>query len=204
MPWPMVHFAIPEILTDGNSTPDLLLGSIAPDAIHMRGYVSREEKGVTHLVHNDKLPAKELIMEKCREYLSKRSETEWKEFVLGYFLHIYTDLRWTDTVYEDFENNYKGEKIDIRKTYNHEVSQAEFNLIRSLDSTEKLFALLLKAKGFTIDPFVTQLEVNQYRDRKVEWLQDLKNEPRIKPIYFKTDKINRFFNETSKELKELL
>ncbi|BCG59449.1 hypothetical protein PUR_28740 [Paenibacillus sp. URB8-2] len=72
MPWPMVHFAISEILTDGNSTPDLLLGSIAPDAIHMRGHVSREEKGVTHLVHNDKLPAKEVIMEKCREYLLKR------------------------------------------------------------------------------------------------------------------------------------
>lgn len=137
-------------------------------------------------------------MEKCREYLSKRSETEWKEFVLGYFLHIYTDLRWTDTVYEDFENNYKGEKNDIRKTYNHEVSQVEFNLSRSMDSTEKLFALLLKAKGFAIDPFVTQLEVNQYRDRKVEWLQDLKNEPRIKPMYFKTDKINHFINEISK------
>ncbi|BCG59448.1 hypothetical protein [Paenibacillus sp. URB8-2] len=107
-------------------------------------------------------------------------------------------------MYEDFENNYKGEKNDIRKIYNHEVSQVEFNLLRSMDSTEKLFALLLKAKGFTIDPFVMQLEVNQYRDRKVEWLQDLKNEPRIKPIYFKTDKINRFINETSKELKELL
>jgi hypothetical protein len=200
----MVHFAISEILSSGAPSPDLLLGSISPDAIHMRGHISREQKGVTHLVHNDKLPSKELIMEKCREYFSKRSEPQWKDFVLGYFSHIYTDLRWTDTVYADFENNYKGEKNEIRKTYNDEVSQVEFYLLRSMNSSEKLFTLLLKSEGYTVDPYVTQLEVIQYRDSKVKWLQDLNNEPQIKPIYFKTDEIKSFINETSKELKELL
>lgn len=203
MPWPMVHFAISEILRDGMFTPDLLLGSIAPDAIHMRGQVTREEKGVTHLVHNDKLPAKEVIKLKCYEYLPKRSEPEWKDFIVGYFSHIYTDLRWTETVYEEFEMNYTGALHDMRKTYIQEVSQLEFDLLRSMRSSEPLFSLLLKAEGFTIDPFVTQLEVNQYRDTKVKWLKDLNNEPLITPMYFKIDNIQSFIIETSKELKEL-
>jgi hypothetical protein len=204
LPWPMVHFAISENLSTCDPSPDLLLGSIAPDAIHMRGQISREEKGATHLVHNNKLPVKELIMEKCKEYLQKRSEPEWKDFVLGYFSHIYTDLRWTDTIYAYFENDYKGEKSEIRKIYNHEVSQVEFNLLGCMNSAEKLFTLLLKAEGFTINPFVTQLEIKQYRDSKVRWLQDHNNEPQITPIYFKTDVIQNFISQTSKELKELL
>ncbi len=106
----MVHFAISDILFDGDPSPNLLIGSIAPDAIHIRGQIAREEKGATHLVHNDKLPAEEMFMEKCQEYLLKRSDPEWKDFVIGYFSHIYADARWTDTVYSDYEKAYTGER----------------------------------------------------------------------------------------------
>ncbi|MGG4214018.1 hypothetical protein [Paenibacillus sp. FSL L8-0638] len=115
LPWPMVHFAISENLSINDPSPNFLLGSIAPDAIHMRGKVSREEKGVTHLVHNDKLPAKELIMEKCKEYLLKQAGPEWKDFVIGYFSHIYTDLRWTDTVYFDFEKTTEAKRMILER-----------------------------------------------------------------------------------------
>lgn len=165
--------------------------------------ISREDKGFTHLVHNNKLAAKELILEKCKEYLIKQSHTEWKDFVLGYFSHIYTDLRWTDTIYYDFENNYKGEMKDIRKTYNDEVSQIEFNLLRSIENSDTLFIKLIQARGYEINPFVTQDEVHQYRDSKVNWLQDPKNEPQIVPKYFTNDRVDKFISETSKEWKEL-
>ncbi len=49
----MVYFAISKPLSSGDLSPDLLLVSITLDAIHMVGQISREEKGVTHLVHND-------------------------------------------------------------------------------------------------------------------------------------------------------
>lgn len=40
MPWPMVHFAVSEEVTSGKASPCLLLGSIAPDAIHARGEIT--------------------------------------------------------------------------------------------------------------------------------------------------------------------
>lgn len=95
MPWPMVHLAVSDQLFSEDASPALLLGSIAPDAVHIRGNVSREEKGATHLVCNNQMPDFEFIMEKCTEYGGKRSEIEWRHFVLGYFSHIYTDVRWT-------------------------------------------------------------------------------------------------------------
>ncbi|OME86545.1 MULTISPECIES: hypothetical protein [Paenibacillus] len=76
MPWPMVHFMISQQLYLGNPTPNLLLGSIAPDAVHVRGNITREEKGSTHLVQEGILPKKELIFEKFKEYLLMRSEPE--------------------------------------------------------------------------------------------------------------------------------
>jgi hypothetical protein len=202
LPWPMVHFGISNNLYKGNPTPSLLLGSIAPDAIHVRGQISREEKGVTHLVRNGKLPSVKLIIEKFKENLPKQSESEWKDFVVGYFTHIYTDVRWTDTLYAEFEQVYVGDTI--RSTYNQEVSQVEFELQRSIRNYDEIIKLLTRAKGYSVDPYITQSEVNAYRDLKMEWLQDPYNEPNIKPIYFKAQKVNQFIKETSKEIENLL
>lgn len=60
------------------------------------------------------------------------------------------------------------------------------------------------AEGFTIDPYITQSEVNLYRDLKVKWLQDPYNESNVKPSYFKPREVNQFIEGTSKEIERLL
>lgn len=202
MPWPMVHLAISNILYAGNPTPSLLIGSISPDAIHMRGQVTKMEKGQTHLVQNGKLPSKALIMEALNKYLTQSLESEWKDFIIGYFTHIYTDMRWSDTIYTEFEQNYEGD--NIRGIYNQEMSQVEFELKRSIKNATELIRLLKLAEGHAIHPFVTKSEVSGYRDIKVEWIENTQNEPRIKPVYFESIKVHQFIVNTSLELEELL
>lgn len=48
MPWPMVHFAIASELLS-NPTPEFIVGSLAPDSIHVRTN-ERAEKAKTHLM----------------------------------------------------------------------------------------------------------------------------------------------------------
>lgn len=48
MPWPMVHFAIASELIS-KPPSELLLGSLAPDSIHVRTNL-RTEKAKTHLM----------------------------------------------------------------------------------------------------------------------------------------------------------
>ncbi|WMT38904.1 hypothetical protein RE628_15295 [Paenibacillus sp. D2_2] len=67
----------------------------------------------------------------------------------------------------------------------------------------EIISKVLNAEGFTINPYVTQLEVNQYRDTKVRWLQDQGNEPQITPVYFQTEAIERFIKTTACEWKQL-
>ena len=199
----MVHFAIAAKLSSSNPSPNILLGSIAPDAVHMRDNVTREDKGKTHLVSDKKLPSVEIIKRNCFIYLSKNNQKDWKDFVLGYFAHLYTDLRWTETVYVDFESNYRGDKQEIRQIYNNEMSKLEFILLRSEDWAHKFIHTLQQSEAFTIEPFVTETEVSQYRDLKLAWLQDANNEPKIKPYYF-TEKIVRdFINHTANEWNTL-
>ncbi|NOU93256.1 hypothetical protein GC093_08495 [Paenibacillus sp. LMG 31456] len=203
MPWPMVHFAIAAKVASLEPSPSFLLGSIAPDAIHMRDHATRKEKGITHLVSEDKFPSIEILKRECLSYLSLNINLDWKEYILGYFAHIYADIRWTDTLYAEFEREYYGDKNEIRKIYNQEVSQVEFNLLRSEDWAQKVLKNLQLAHVFADTPFVTQNEVSQYRDVKIEWLLDDRNEPKFKNIYFKEEAVRKFILNTSNELKEL-
>ncbi|GMK41293.1 hypothetical protein PCCS19_43490 [Paenibacillus sp. CCS19] len=204
MPWPMVHFAISDQLHNGTPAPELLIGSIGPDAIHARGSISREEKGLTHLVYQGIMPTKEMIGDKYDSYVSMNTTKEWRDFVLGYFSHIYTDLRWTETLYSDFELAYGGEPNAQRGTYNSEVSQVEFDLIRSTDRLDKWIKLLKGTEGYSIDPYVTGQEVRQYRDEKIAWLLEAGNEPRITPVYFTLERVLQFIDQTAMEIRELL
>ncbi|GIP29336.1 hypothetical protein J23TS9_44660 [Paenibacillus sp. J23TS9] len=203
MPWPMVHFAIAEKVCLSNPSPGFLLGSISPDAIHARDHVTRIEKGATHLMSEGRFPSHETLKTNCAAYVDKNPEAEWKEFVLGYFAHIYADIRWTHTVYADFEKEYSGEQGDIRNTYNLEVSQVEFNLLQSEEWADHVITGLQKAYAYPIAPFVTQQEVSQYRDIKIAWLQDARNGPAIETRYFNEDRVKTFIENTSNELTAL-
>lgn len=204
MPWPMVHFAISDLIFNGSPTPQLLVGSIAPDSIHARGRITREEKGLTHLVYEGIMPTKDMIWDKFESYWPLHAEKEWKDYVLGYFSHIYTDLRWTETLYTDFEHAYTGDASAMRGIYNQEVSQIEFELMRSTNRTSQWITLLQRSDGYTIDPFVTEQDVRQYRDEKIAWLQDASNEPQITPVYYTTERVGWFIHQTALEIDETL
>lgn len=204
MPWPMVHFAIADRIHNGTPSPELLIGSISPDAIHARGSITREEKGFTHLVHKGILSTKEMIWDKFDSYVTAGGTRGWNDFVVGYFSHIYTDLRWTETLYTDFERAYTGDANAMRGTYNTEVSQLEFDLIRSTNRLDDWIKLIRSSEGYAIDPFVTDREVRQYRDEKIAWLSEAGNEPRMTPVYFTLERVWQFIDQTAMEIQELL
>lgn len=201
----MAHFAIAEDIYNGKPSGHFLLGSIAPDAIHTRINATRIDKGFTHLVSNGhRLPNVEKLKQFCFEYLDKNSEDEWKDYVLGYFAHIYADLRWTETVYHDFEQNFRGERNEIRKYYNRDVSKIEFILLRTERWVEKTKTKLIGSNAYTLEPFILQKEVNQYRDLKLEWLDNDNNEPNTNPEYITEEIVRNFIKSTSNEVNELI
>ncbi|TYP73329.1 zinc dependent phospholipase C family protein [Paenibacillus methanolicus] len=203
MPYPMVHFAIASALWSQQPRPGFVIGSIAPDAVHVRGQVTRREKGMTHFVAEDQFPPLEALKEKCLHYIGLHPELDWKDYILGYIAHIYADIRWTETVYADFEKAYQGEREQIRRTYNVESDQAEFELMRKAEWADVILNQLQTAQAYAIEPLLTDREVSQYRDIKLAWLRNKDNEPRIAPGYLREDVIRPFVSRTAAELREL-
>ncbi|MEC0310640.1 hypothetical protein P4H67_28150 [Paenibacillus lautus] len=203
MPWPMVHFGVAQKLGGPEPSSHLLIGSIAPDAIHVRGKITREQKGITHLVRDGGLPDANLIKENYLHYLNLEPEKAWKEYIYGYFAHIYTDLRWIQTLYAAFKKENIDDKEHIGYTYNQEVSQLEFELKRLQPWTDSILNKLKDSEGHAIPLFVEKSEVEQYRTIKLEWLWDERNEPKIELIYFTLDKVEMFIQDIAGELNTL-
>jgi len=154
-------------------------------------------------VYEDKFPSMEVLKEKCLYYLSLNDDIDWKDYTLGYFAHIYADIRWTETVYMDFEQEYQGDKDHIRKTYDKESNQVEFDLISREEWVDDVLSKLQVATAYSIEPLLTQLEIGQYRDIKLHWLRNRENEPQIIPNYLREDVIENFVSRTTSELNDL-
>jgi len=203
LPWPMVHFAIAEKVCAGDPCPHFLIGSIAPDAIHARPESTREDKGRTHFVNNGIMPTTGEIGQNAVLYSSRNDSPEWKAFVRGYISHVYADLRWTETLYTAYETSFHEGLTDIRSTYNQEVSQIEFLLMKSESWTESVIAKLKVVEALPLTPLIEAYEIHAYRDAKIKWLLHAHNEPGIELTYFKEANVRNFISQTAKELKEL-
>lgn len=205
MPWPMVHFAIADQIAKGDPSPRFLLGSLAPDAIHVRGDVTREEKGSTHFVRDGKLPDNERLRERGFFYLHQNADPEWQSYILGYVAHIYADVRWTNTVYEDFTRQVEGDPRTIRERYNEECGQLEWTLLRTgtVHWQEKGLRRLRQATALAIEPLLTADEVEAYRDTKIAWLSDDRNDSAQELIYLTEAVVRGFIRSTAEELDAL-
>lgn len=198
MPWPMVHFAIAEQVSGGSASPALLLGSIAPDAIHARADTTREDKRKTHLMTDDgQFPELETLRREILSCLSEASSKEWRQYVFGYFLHIYTDIRWTLDLYPGFKARFLGDPTAEGEQYKRESSQIEFILMRSQLRGNRVLLDLEHASAYPVPALVTEEEVEKYRDAKLDWLREAAHEPRIKPAFFTEEVVRSFIEGTS-------
>jgi hypothetical protein len=200
----MVHFAIAEKLFNHEPSSEFLLGSIAPDAIHMRENANRREKNITHLCSEDgTMPDLITFRDFCYENLRKHEDAGWKRFVLGYVSHLFADLRWTETVWEEYvEKANKNEPI--KNQYNREVCQIDFDLFKKEVWADKIFSLLAASHAYAMEPLLSSNEISLYRTQKTVWLKDEMNNPGIIPLYITELRVREFINHTVNELKLLI
>lgn len=192
LPWPMVHFEIARRLY-GDPSPEFLLGSLAPDSIHVRTN-DRVEKNKSHLMQpngdfatNDDLKGILNIQKKC--------DSSYLDFIHGYVAHIYADREWTFTVYREFEKQSADKNV-----YNIDVSKIEFLLSRSAEWLEEVIQKLNKSACYDVGG-LTRQEILTYKDEIIDYLSDPLNEPMNVPGIISLDMVERFIDDVVHELK---
>jgi hypothetical protein len=205
MPLPMVHLAVAMRLCSSRGiapSPAFLLGSLAPDAIHMRDSVLSEDK---HYVHLRKARDQEDLRRIHDLLKSHRSQSpDMKDFAEGYVVHILTDLVWASTVYEVFCSSLpEGIAPQAQRIlYYQETDQVDFNLYATVPWRSEVWELLDTARPVDFDSLLTAEEIRGWQQRVLRWFDEIKEEPRIQPKYITEEIVLHFIDDAVRIILE--
>ncbi|WP_413404578.1 zinc dependent phospholipase C family protein [Paenibacillus amylolyticus] len=197
MPWPMVHFAIASELISKPS-PELLLGSLAPDSIHVRTNL-RTEKEKTHLMPE---AGRFTTDEELKDFFETQkklaySDPKFMQYLCGYIAHIYTDRVWTFDIYPAYEVHPNG-----RSMYTQDVTKLEFMILRNLNRANDWLIELKVGRAFDLGGLL-ESEVYQYRGEKLEFLANPDNELLGDLNILSMEVTEEFIQKTALALKQL-
>lgn len=156
MPFPMIHMEVARLVKAkcgiGN-TAQYYLGTIAPDAVHIRAGMSGEDKKAAHLCTDgaawgevtDNAGWRDNVL----DFLRTNTAGD-RDFLLGYCVHILTDIYWNEKVYMPFKRHYKGPVKDMRSVYRDDCLHMESSLCGLCDWRDVMHAYLENAKGMAI------------------------------------------------------
>src|SRR5262245_5263037 len=176
MPQPLVHFAVcleMSKLSAKPVTPEFLLGSIAPDAIHMRPGINRYDKWRTHL--RSKL-LNEIVNEEyfeavhCFVVQPRYDCLSNMDFIEGYAAHVLTDWLWHNAISRPFLAGLPGAMTvqERNQLYSCETEQLEIELYHRLPWRHEVWRLLKQAIACDVDDLVTAEEISRFRESKID------------------------------------
>ena len=170
----------------------LLLGSIAPDLSKLIG----ETKKYSHFLDDNNKVDLNKFLAKYKNYLDD-------DFVLGYYIHLYTDYLWFKYFITEIDNNDKIKKLDgtIVKLNGEMARLYIYNDYTNLNEklVDKYKLNLNELNNVEISSIINEIPL----DRISLLLEQIKiineNINRPKTFVFNIDNINNFI-KTSSEL----
>ena len=202
MPLPMVHLAVAVQMheMEGNSpSPDFLLGSIAPDAIHMHPDSGHDDKQRVHLseTHDPHHGRARLLLAQYRS-----DNVSAMGFAEGYVAHILTDHLWAETVVDSFCKSIPSHLStqEQRSLYYLETDQIDFDLYHQMPWRPEVWTKLAAAQPRDFALSLTAEEIGQWRDRTLIWFEELKQEPMIEPVHITRAAVKGFIDQAAEEI----
>lgn len=209
MPLPMVHFQVDVHLFEGHEVPSsFLLGSIAPDAIHMRKNSTREDKRATHLDIEAQESKFEFVAQEYARLIRSDSDDSWKWFVRGYFAHLLTDYFWLNRVYRPlFKQSAQRDGLmpdEMRKAYYADTDQIDLHYYYNKPWKDAVWQSLNEAKAVDIEPYLTAGEIHDWRQRTIHWFDSKPEESGIIPRYITEPIVEQFCIDAVQYVKKAL
>lgn len=206
MPLPMIHLAVAREYAIENiillDCPEYYLGSISPDAIHMRVNIQKNDKEITHLFAEGDLWRANVI-----EFIRKNKFKTNYDFILGYGIHILTDIIWSETLYKKFELEYKKDPApvqDIRWAYYNDTDKLDFKLYEELEWRQKVWELLKRAKAIGIEGILNSDEIDAWKNRTLHWFDKGESQHKNPIKYINLEDVIEFIQKASETIKTIL
>lgn len=207
MPLPMVHLLLAEKIGEKTGQkPDayFLLGSIAPDAIHMRPGTTRKDKHQTHFFDGNKWDVEQIylhwetILQKLQAYHFENSKE--RSFTIGYYVHTILDMIWIVQVFNVLEKTLRSGGIgfeDIRTKYYAETNACDAFLYQQCSWVPRTETLLEQVSPLGFDSLLTAHEIGLWRDVVLGKMERYKTMEEKETVYITTRNIQRLIDSVA-------
>ena len=206
MPLPMVHLGVAQAIAAQrpiSNLPAFYLGSIAPDAVHMRSNFCPEDKKRSHYFVKDSAQPGEL--QALQDLIAQN--TPHRDFYLGYLVHLLTDRYWQDTVYQIYLERHRADPAplqDQRWAYYNDTDRLDFELYQTVPWREAVWTHLEQASATAIDGVVAANEVALWQKRTLHWYESGQSEHTNPIRYLTCRELENFIADTARKIAEVL
>lgn len=206
MPLPMVHLstAVKINTLQGLKSPEFYLGSISPDAVHMRTGFVCDDKTRSHC--NARMLASINELDSLCVMI-KNSVCKEREFLLGYLIHILTDLFWEDTILKTYGDRYEADPTPIqdkRMAYYNDTDQLDFAFYEKENWRSEIWEMLAQTKDFAVENAVNKDEVAAWKYRTLNWYNSGKSQHTNPIKYITYEDLDNFTSYAAEKCEEYL
>lgn len=205
MPLPMVHLAVVMAMADSDPTladSQRLLGSLAPDAIHMRHGWTREDKVRVHLRRYDGTlnPGVGSLL----HYDSAAPQAQ-RDLAEGYVIHLLTDWLWLSDVVAELRSALGPVTLDaLRAVYYADLDPLDAWLYQTKSWRPLVWKKLEAAEACDLPGLVTAEEIDGWRRRTLAWFDDRAGESIADGRHISRARVEGFVARAGREMPTLL
>ena len=191
----IIHMAVGKKIGQrlGKNSSQFMIGTIAPDLSKIIG----ESKTISHFIDglDNDIPNIDRFIQKYNSFLND-------DFVLGYFIHLYTDYLWfkyfIPEIFDENRNlitNLNDEEIKVDKDtfinyiYN-DYTNLNFELIKRYNLDTKLFYEPIE----DIRPIIEEVKIDQLDKLQKKSIQIINSSVEKKEYFFNTANIEQFID----------
>lgn len=202
MALPMVHLAVAHelVLLGHQPLPNFYLGSIAPDAIHMRPDAGKEDKRAVHL-QKDSMTDLRHVEQLLITYWQGSKDAAFAE---GYCVHLLTDYYWFGEFIEHWRAKLDSKipQHERRTLYYDECDRIDLDLYDQLPWRQDVWDCLLSAQATDFEGLLSRQEIELWRDRVVHWYNENRHKQTYQPHYLTPKMTLSFISDTSAAICE--
>lgn len=162
------------------SSYNYFLGILAPDAVNLNGFADKEVRWTSHQRKKDLQEWKENL----NNFYQREKDNYPKDFILGYYIHILTDIIYDEFLYDKvrkkiLEDNYPKEVAheimgqDMNKYCFDEIKEIK-EILKSNNKSYSILninnELLINWKNKTLNLLATKNEVRYINDELISIL----------------------------------
>lgn len=223
MSFQMIHMEIAyrllQYLPQVKHPAEFILGSVAPDAVHMAPDAVRlaadfdvTRKVQSHLFNGCGLWGDTQNYERWEQNIDAfyernvavETEPAYRDFMLGIFVHCLTD-RWNDLkIWRKAQSKYLSSMPpeEFREVFYQEYRRIDWWLYQNSEHTAKICALLAAAETFSIDGLVDREELESLRKYLLSVQYDVEEVDITQNRFFTTERIEDFMALVVEDSKE--